>query len=419
MAHIQDRWFKTVRHPDGITERVRTELHGKGERYRLRYIGPDGREKSESFPDRQKKRAEDRLVEIESDKLRGSYVDPAAGRITFDEYARNWLRTNAVDESTREGFDSRLRNHLLPSFGARQLGSIKPEHIREWDLRMGATYSVATRAVSFGILRAILNAAIDDERIVKNPCSAKSVVPPRPEQRRVVPWQLDRVNAVRAGLSDRHKAMVDVGGGCGARQGEILGLAEDDIDFDGGWLHIRRQVKRVHSRLVFGLPKNDKERRVPLPTSVARVLKLHMEGCAPVEVTLPWENPQSDKRVTARLIFTTARGTAIHRCNFDQKHWQRALRTAGVERGRENGIHALRHFYASALLDAGENIKAVSEYLGHSNAAFTLRVYTHLMPGSEERARSAIDGLLGDRGATRPDDGLENDPRDETAGEAA
>ncbi len=46
-------------------------------------------------------------------------------------------------------------------------------------------------------------------------------------------------------------------------------------------------------------------------------------------------------------------------------------------------MHALRHFYASVLLDAGESIKAVSQYLGHSDPALTLRVYAHLMPSSQ------------------------------------
>ncbi|MBQ1065993.1 MULTISPECIES: tyrosine-type recombinase/integrase [unclassified Micromonospora] len=57
-------------------------------------------------------------------------------------------------------------------------------------------------------------------------------------------------------------------------------------------------------------------------------------------------------------------------------------------------MHALRHFYASSLLDAGESIKALASYLGHADPGFTLRVYTHLMPASEERTRKAIDNLF-------------------------
>ena len=61
---------------------------------------------------------------------------------------------------------------------------------------------------------------------------------------------------------------------------------------------------------------------------------------------------------------------------------------------RANGTHALRHFYASALLDGGESIRAVSEYLGHADPGFTLRVYTHPMPSSAERTHKAIDAVF-------------------------
>jgi integrase len=81
-----------------------------------------------------------------------------------------------------------------------------------------------------------------------------------------------------------------------------------------------------------------------------------------------------------------------------------ALAAAGVipvpERGRpyaesrENGMHALRHFYASVLLDAGESIKALAEYLGHSDPGLTLRVYAHLMPSSQERTRNAASRIF-------------------------
>lgn len=67
---------------------------------------------------------------------------------------------------------------------------------------------------------------------------------------------------------------------------------------------------------------------------------------------------------------------------------------------REDGMHALRHFYASVLLDSGESIKALSAYLGHADAGFTLRTYTHLMPSSETRTRNAVDEMY--RTARRP-----------------
>jgi integrase len=77
--------------------------------------------------------------------------------------------------------------------------------------------------------------------------------------------------------------------------------------------------------------------------------------------------------------------------------------------------HARRHFYASTLLDAGESIKALANYLGHADPGFTLRTYTHLMPSSEERTRKAIDQAFADRSASRPGDGLDPSNMEEVA----
>jgi integrase len=401
MAHIEDRWYKSVRHHGGRTERVKSDLFGKGLRYRVRYISPDGRPHNKSFPDRAKRDAEAFMVSVETDKLRGSYIDPAAGRMTFSEFAEAWLRTHSLDESSRESTEYRVRKHLLPFFGARQLASIKPGHIREWDSAMVGKLAVSTRSVVFAHLRTILAAAVDDERIAKNPCSARSVKQPRPVERRVVPWKLPEVSAVRAGLAERYRPVVDLGAGCGMRQGEIFGLGVDGLDLDGGWLYVTRQLKLVRSRLVFGLPKNDRPRRVPLPGTVAEVLRRHVEAYPPVTLTLPWEDPATDERVSVDLVLTSTRRGAINRAVFDRKSWRPALIRAGIVPIRATGVHALRHFYASALLDAGESVKALAEYLGHSDPAFTLRVYTHLMPASEERARRAIDALFD--GTGRPD----------------
>jgi integrase len=75
---------------------------------------------------------------------------------------------------------------------------------------------------------------------------------------------------------------------------------------------------------------------------------------------------------------------------FNRSVWRPALAKAGITPSRESGCHALRHYYASVLLRGGCDIKALSEYLGHHSAAFTLSVYVHLMPTADDRARDAI-----------------------------
>jgi len=93
MGHIQDRWYKTVNDPaTGKTVRVKTDLCGTGLRYKVRYLDPDGNEKSKMYPDKCKKQAEDFLLEVESSKRDGKYVDPRAGRIKFRQQAENWIK---------------------------------------------------------------------------------------------------------------------------------------------------------------------------------------------------------------------------------------------------------------------------------------------------------------------------------------
>lgn len=57
-------------------------------------------------------------------------------------------------------------------------------------------------------------------------------------------------------------------------------------------------------------------------------------------------------------------------------------------------MHALRHYFASVLLDAGESVRSLADYLGHADPGFTLRVYTHLMPASADRARKAVEAAF-------------------------
>jgi integrase len=94
----------------------------------------------------------------------------------------------------------------------------------------------------------------------------------------------------------------------------------------------------------------------------------------------------------------------LDRRHFSTCVWKAALVAAEVEPSRANGMHALRHFYAPVVLDAGESIKAVAEYLGHSDPGFTPRTYSHLLPTSEQRTRQAVDRAL--RGGAGKVDGL-------------
>ena len=402
-GHVQDRWYKTEPGPNGKPIRVKTDRYGVGLRYRARYVGPDGTEKSQSFPDRQKRLADQWLTRIEADMSGGTYVDPRAARITFGQFAEKWLTSQTTDPNTRTSVAVQVRRHAIPYLGTRPLDSFQPGHIRTWLSQLETTLPVSSyRRVIFSSVSAVFAAAVDDGLMTKNPCAARSVTAPQRGTGRVQPWTPERVFAVRAGMPDDFRAMVDLGAGCGLRQGEIFGLPVDEVAFDSGWLHVGYQVKLINGRLVFAPPKRNKERDVPLPARVAAVLKAHMESFPPAEITLPWLRPDGQP-VTKRLLFSRDTKGAVRRTDFNDYAWKPALVAAGIipepgkgerhQAAREHGMHALRHFYASVLLDAGESVKALSEYLGHGDPGFTLRVYTHLMPSSEGRTRRAVDSV--------------------------
>ncbi|MGH3313496.1 MAG: tyrosine-type recombinase/integrase [Streptomyces sp.] len=397
-GHIQDRWYKTTSAPDSKPTRVKTDRHGVGLRYRARYVAPDGTEKSQSFPDKQKRRAEAWLANTEADMTRGDYVDPRAGKVTFRQYVADWVKTQTTDPTTRASVEMRLRLHAVPYLGSRTMAAIQPSHLRLWMRQLeDAGLSPAYRRGIFAHVSTVFTAAMEDRVIRENPCRARSVKAPRLDPRKVKPWTFERVAAVRAQLHDRYREMIEVAAGCGLRQGEIFGLAVEDVDFLPGTMHVVRQVKLVANQPVFAPPKGGKERDVPLPESVASALAEHITRYSPTEITLPWKNLDGPP-VSATLIFYSAEGLPLNRNRFNTRVWRPTLRALEVSAGRENGMHALRHFYASALLDAGESIKALSEYLGHHDPGYTLRTYTHLMPSSEARTRAAVDGLFGPGG---------------------
>jgi len=409
MAHVEDRWYRTVRGTDGTRAREESDRRGRGLRYRVRYLDPDGRERSRSFADGEKRKADKFARDISSDVDRGAYIDPAAGSITLRKYAMEmWLPAQTFGPSTRETVERQLRIHILPDLGdARGLGSYRlaqlarsPSVIQAW-LRGLQTKPASPLAPShirlvLRTLSTILNAAVADERIPRNPCKVASIVkPPKPDERKIIPWEAARISAIRAALPYRYQALVDAGKGAGLRQGEVFGLSPDDIDWLRKNIHVRRQVKIVGGHRVFAPPKFGKERNVPLSPTLALRLSAHLKVFPAAAVHLPWLKP-GGKPVTASLMFTKDDEGAIWRNDFNRYAWHPALKAAGVTPGRDAGFHQLRHYYASTLLAKGVDIRALAEYLGHSDPGFTLRVYCHLLPSGADRARRAVEEAFAD-----------------------
>ena len=286
--------------------------------------------------------------------------------------------------------ESRIRTHIVPTLGATELRNLKPSAIQAWVRGRHGELAPSYTRLLLGNLSTILAAAVEDGRIASNPSAVSSVKAPKVSRRKVVPWTIDTAQRVTAGHPVEFTAASILGAGCGLRQGEILGLIIDNIDFLRRVVHVRQHLRRVGNTTVLAPPKGGKEREVPLPDVVAVALAEHIRRFGETRVMLPWLEPDGPN-TSAGLIFTNRNREPVTRAYYMHNAWKPALAFAGVERKRENGMHALRHHYASVLLDGGVSIRAVSEYLGHHDPGFTLRTYAHLMPESEDRTRNVVD----------------------------
>lgn len=394
MADIDDRWYRTDR---STGERSPTARHGTGKRWDVRWRDGE-RQRHKAFE--RNADAKRFLAKITADLDAGTYVDPALGRTTVKAYAEQWLAAQTSDPSTREAVALRLRLHVLPTLGDYQLRALRPSTVRAWVRGLQAELAPSYVRVIHASLSAVLRAAVEDGLLARSPASAVSARPPAAPQAKVVPWTASQVAAVTGALPARLEATAVVAAGLGLRQGEAFGLAVGDVDFLRKVAHVRRQVRIVGGRLVFAPPKTGKTRDVPLASTVALALARHLERFPARPVTLPWREP-AGKPTTAELVFTTETG-ALDRNGYNDA-WRAARSSAGIPAGRENGLHALRHFFASSLLQQGVNVRAVSEYLGHTDPGFTLRVYGHVMPAAEDQARRAVDASLDVADAGAPD----------------
>ena len=320
-------------------------------------------------------------------------------RTTFREYAERWIAALTTDLSSRAAVEGRLRLHALPYLGSRPIGSFQPEHIRDWSRQLEETVGSASyRRLIFDAVSSVLNAAVDDRLLASNPCRARSVKAPRPAPTRVHPWGASQVFGVRAGLPERFQAMVDVGAGCGFRQGEIFGVSQSRTS--GISAALRAATGEEGSRWARSSLRRERGKLRTFPSTLRsrQLCAEHMKASRPCKVTLPWLTPSPPKVTQAARVHGACRIPPCGSNAFNDQVWKPALASAGIIPSRRRVgtpplastgcTGALRHFYASILLDAGESIKALSLYLGHGDPGFTLRAYTHLMPSSETRTRN-------------------------------
>ncbi|WP_157997270.1 tyrosine-type recombinase/integrase [Kribbella rubisoli] len=344
---------------------------------------------------------------METDRDRGDYLDPNAGTVRLAEIWPRWIGSRTIDPASEIQYESKWRLHVEPVFGRRMVKGILPSEVAVWLTDLMGAYGPSTARSAFLVLNGCLELAVADELIKRNPGQSKVVKKPSRRFSKVVAWSDDMVERIVEAHPERFRLLPTIASAAGLRQGEMFGLSVDDFDFSLMLIRVRRQVKRLGKKFVFALPKNDKERFVPMAPVFAEAVKSHIERFGTTTISLPWERLDGDVQ-EHDLIFSWPDGRHLTARLHDELVWKPALAAAGVipppykdSRGRRRfktdrttGLHALRHYFASITLADGVNIKELSEYLGHHDPGFTLQMYTHMLPSSYDRARQAVDRRL-------------------------
>lgn len=338
-----------------------------GKRYAVRYRQPDGKQTMKRGfvrkVDAQRWDAENTVA-----MTRGAYVAPAAGRLSFGAAAGDWISTrHDLAPSTLARYRG-IVEQINTRFGALPLSKMTRPLLREWIAELvDAETPAETVHKTVGVVRQILQHAVDDQRLAANPADKLALPPIRPTEMRFL--TLDQLRQLAAAAGD-NAAAIWVLGICGLRMGELVGLQHQDVDRAAGVLHIVRSVTLVDSKLVEGPPKNRKRRTVPLPAYIA---------------------DQLDEGAQGEPVFPAPAGGMIRHTNWRRRVFDPAVDAAGLAPLHP---HELRHSAASLAIGAGANIKAVQAMLGHARASITLDRYGHLYPSDVEQITSTLNGML-------------------------
>ncbi len=284
------------------------------------------------------------------------------------------VRTKAGDRykpSVVREYERSLRLHLLPTLGGAKLSKIQRRDVQRLAdelLASGADPSTTRNALK--PLQVIYRRAIEDGDLAVNPCERLRLPAARGRRERIAsPME---AAALIAAVRFEDRALWGCAFYAGLRRGELRALLWDDVDLANGLIRVDRSMS---SHGETGEPKSRAGRRgVPIVAALRDLLVEH-------------------KLVTRRATGLVFGSSAIQPFTPTavRKRALTAWRRAGLE---PIGLHECRHTFASLLIAAGVNAKAITAYLGHASIQTTFDRYGHLMPGNEDEAVALVDAYL-------------------------
>lgn len=368
--------------------------------YRVRYRTPD-RHQTDKRGFKTKRDAEAFAATVEVEKLTGSYVAPALGKVTIGELGPAWLaRQRAIIKpSAFHSVESAWRVHVEPRWAAMVIADINFSDVQGWVAELAGRRKGTVVRTAYDVLARILDDAVKDRRLARN--TARGAKLPTRSKRKNVYLTAEQLHALAA-EAGRYQSLVLLLGTAGLRWGEAAALRVGDIDFLKRKVVLHENAVMVGADVHLGTLKSGKERTVVLPGFVVDELAKTCKGKQHGDLIWPARNGGHLGPPSSHDSWLSG---AVERCQAAAT----AARAKESKRDKEPTTpvfprvtaHALRHTAASLAISAGANVKVIQRMLGHSSAAMTLDVYADLFDDDLTGVADKLDETVGKMWAKR------------------
>jgi len=340
--------------------------------YQVRYYDPLGQRRTRTFLLKADARAF--AVTVAADVVRGQWLDPSLARVTFEEYASQWIATKAdVSERTRINVVGRLDNYVLPYFGSMPLAEIRPVHVRAFVAELvGKKLAPSTVKAIYLTGSQVFAQAVVDGILAGSPCQAVKLPSDRQhdEMHFLTPEQ---VNVLASAMPDRFRVAILTAAYTGLRAGELWALRVGRLNLLAATLDAVESVIDINGTLTSGPTKTGRRRSITLPRFLCDELGTHIGAY-----------PSADG-----FVFKSAHGNQVRHQNFYRRTFRPVVAQAGLPQGLR--FHDLRHTCAALLIAEGRHMEEVKHYLGHSSIRVTSDRYGHLFPQARQAIADALD----------------------------
>jgi len=329
------------------------------------------------------RRAQQTLTQMLRERDLGCGLE--GSEITLNEFLDRWHETAAkpkLREKSYRSYESLLRRYIRPSIDDRVLSAITPLDVQSAYQRLiDRGLSPRTIRYTHSVLRAAMRQAVRWRLLAQDPTEGAQLPRLGRREMHVLNAEQSRI-FLKAALKTYYGPVLAIALTSGMRPSEYLALKWPDVNWERGTVGVVRTLEKVKGSWRCADTKRDRSRRViKLQEWVLETLK-RLQARA--------QRWKCDVPEAADLIFTTPAGRPIHSDELAQK-FKAILRQAGLPGIR---LYDLRHTAATLALSAGVPPKVVAEQLGHASAAFTLDVYSHLLPHMQDEAAIKVEQIL-------------------------